>query len=262
MLAVPELPSFVWPSRWRAETLPFPHTVIHDVFEPRFYHALEDSYRCVLEGRWPFARFEHRESYDASAVSFDRLLPGPLAMLASTPWRDFLAAALCCPVTRDLSGALHHHDVGSRGGAPHTDLNTAWFVDTASGAEVNLPAPALCDYKTGRVAAPHLVARETVRAATAILYLNNPPWSPGDGGETGLYAAGEAGPALVATVPPVNNVLLLFVNSPRSFHAYLSNRRAPRDSIVFWLHRPGHEVASELGEESIRGWRAPAPRAT
>jgi hypothetical protein len=121
---------------------------------------------------------------------------------------------------------------------------------------VNLPQPGLCDYKTGRVRRRGLVARPTVRGATAILYLNNPPWKFGDGGETGLYrSAADPVTSPAAIVPPENNVLLVFRTSPRSFHAFISNRRAPRNSIVLWLHRDRQDVADEFGSGQIVSWR-------
>ena len=93
-----------------------------------------------------------------------------------------------------------------------------------------------------------------------IFYAANPPWMPGEGGETGLYPHGQSSVTAPAVrVPPVNNSLLIFENTPRAWHAFIANRRSPRNSIVLWLHRPVDQARMLFSEAALFRW--PLPRA-
>jgi len=97
---------------------------------------------------------------------------------------------------------------------------------------------------------------ETIRAVAAIFYLDNPPWSPGDGGTTGLYRnASDPVDQPAAVVPPLNNSMLAFECTPFSYHGFVSNRRHPRNSVVLWLHRSRQDVVRRWGEHAIVGYK-------
>ena len=104
-----------------------------------------------------------------------------------------------------------------------------------------------------------MAVRETMRAIAILYYLNNPEWSPGDGGQTGLYRAmSDQVDQAVVSVPPINNSLVAFECSPRSFHTFRTNRQ-PRNSVVMWLHREKDEALAQWGEDSIVPWPVTTP---
>ncbi len=145
---------------------------------------------------------------------------GPLRLFASRPWHDMLASLLRVEATGHVNCGLHHHLVGSADGFPHNDLNPGWFPGEVDGDGIRLAEPTQCEYTSGVLHSPsHRPAVETVRAAAAIFYLDDPPWSPGDGGMTGLYRnASDPIDQAAAVVPPVNNSLLAFECTPFSYH--------------------------------------------
>jgi hypothetical protein len=154
--------------------------------------------------------------------------------------------------TADINGALHYHETGSKDGFIHQDFSACWFVNRPRADGINVTDSSLCDYRTGAVSGPGVLPRERVRAVAMLYYLNNPPWASGDGGETGLYRSREdAIDRPAATIPPLNNSMLIFECSPRSFHSFRSNRRNPRSSIVMWLHTTTEVAAAKWGRGSI-----------
>jgi Rps23 Pro-64 3,4-dihydroxylase Tpa1-like proline 4-hydroxylase len=95
-----------------------------------------------------------------------------------------------------------------------------------------------------------------------IYFLDNPNWQRGAGGETGLYAGAydDVHDPAVA-MPPINNSLLLFKCSPRSYHSFISNRQFERNSVIAWYHRPRAAVEAEHGGDAIRPHRRPSTSA-
>jgi hypothetical protein len=239
--------------RWVRRTRPFPHVVAQNVFVPQVYTELEAAFNRILREH-PEAFRRDMAGYDAAGAALDRYRDGPLGLFASRPWHDVLAASAAVACTGDISASLHHHEAGSRSGWPHNDLNPGWFPAGAPPADrVQVPGDGPVSYHRGT--RPHGVeARETVRAVSVLFYLANPPWQPGDGGETALFASGDRGRGPAALVPPVNNSLVLFECTPHSWHAFCSNPRTPRNSLVMWLHRPKQDVVTHWGEHSIVRW--------
>lgn len=243
--------------RWLHREQPFPHFRAQNVFRPPVYRAMEAAFQSMLRrglgtGDDPEQFSRSITGYDVYSVTLQRKLPPPFSVFLSRAWHDTLAALTGIAATGDLDGALHHHLPGSLGGLPHNDLNPGWFAAEAAPGEVNLSDNSVCAYRTGATAAP--LVRETVRAAALLFYLNNRPWTPGDGGETGLYDSilrPTAEPILA--VPPVSNSLLLFECTPYSYHAFMRNRYA-RNSLIMWLHRPRTEVEARWGEAAIVNW--------
>jgi hypothetical protein len=95
----------------------------------------------------------------------------------------------------------------------------------------------------------------TVRAIAMIYYVGNAPWAPGDGGVTGLYfGPNDPVDRPAKVVPPINNSLLTFECTPKSFHSFISNRVHPRTCIVLWLHRHRADAILRWGEKTIIEW--------
>jgi 2OG-Fe(II) oxygenase superfamily len=236
--------------RWIQRVRPFPHVIAYDVFKPSVYSRLEDAFLELLEetaGR-PYLKAHEihgRMLGDDVADRFDPLL--------ARPWHDLLARILKINATGHIAAGMHHHQVGSRHGFPHNDLNSGWFPGDPAPGRLVFSGPAI-DYTTGTVLdeVAGCMPVETVRAASALFYLANPAWEIGDGGATGLYRSDTDDiEHPVAVAPPLNNSLLMFECTPASYHGFISNRRNPRNSIVMWLHRPKKDVLDRWGESAI-----------
>ena len=234
----PRVMDIVANRRWLSRAKPFPHVVVDNLFADGFYRALEHQFLEMLRRRpqalpSPGRDGRDRGQQDMYAMMLPPNIGGPLAIFLSKEWHDTLAGLFAVPATGDIECLLHSHPVGSGHGWIHNDL---W----AQALESDAP-----DQR-----------RKTVRAAAVLFYLGNPPWSPEDGGETGLYARPSDPPGLpVVAVPPVNNSLLAFECTPFSWHGYLSNRRSVRNSIVFWIHRSWADAAGHWGGEALRSRR-------
>jgi len=247
-------------STWQRRERPFPHVVARDVFVQPVYRRLADAFQKLLDRGFrdaPTGRFGRTlGAYDAWALHFAADHDGPLALLFSRGFCDVLARAAGVRVTRDVNVGLHHHQVGSASGSPHNDLNPGWFVERRRPDGINLMDHAACSYHHGTTTRPGERPRERVRAVAMIYYLNNPAWRDGDGGETGLYqSARDPVEKPAVAVPPVNNSLLLFECTPRSYHAFIANRRHVRNSVILWLHRSKEEAVARFGEDAIVYWK-------
>lgn len=239
--------------RWVRRLAPFPHVLAHEVFTAEVYAALEAAFKTLLaapdEAHFNVGPFRHRSAYDMDSVGFNPQMTGPLSLFASRAWHDMLAAVSGVNATGDINGGLHHHRVGGASGRVHNDLNPGWFSRSDDLAGINV-SDGRCDYHSGATQEAGLAVQERVRAAAMLFYINNPPWRAGDGGETGLYlSASDSEPA--ASVPPINNTLLLFECTPYSYHRFLSNRRNERNSIILWLHRTKAEAVSRWGNKIV-----------
>jgi hypothetical protein len=237
---------------------PFPHVIAHNVFTPPVYHKLERAFQDVLARGLSDVPDQRRLAriggHDIYLLSFLAYVPTPFGIFSSPFWSHTLAALFDVHPTGDVSLGLHHHCVGSASGSLHHDLNPGWFVDAPNANGINLLHPQ-CNYQTGDVSDETRKPREVMRAVAMLFYLNNPPWSAGDGGATGLYRSrDDAVDEPVAIVPPINNSMLVFECTPYSYHAFISNHRHPRDSVIMWLHRPKAEVVERWGEKHIVYW--------
>ena len=242
--------------RWTQCDVPFPHLVARDVFRPQVYEELEREFLDWLrQGQEASAFSRNMPGYDALGRSFDRDSLGAFALFFSREWHDMIANLVGIEVAGYLSGGLHHHAVGSANGEVHNDLNPGWFGRKATGRELVIASPDECSYMTGERARADVEPVELMRAVAVLFYLANPPWSPGDGGATGLYRHRDDDvnqPA--AVVPPHSNSLLVFECTPYSFHGFLSNRRSERNCLVMWLHREKRQVVERWGEAPIVYW--------
>lgn len=232
---------------------PFPHIVACDVLREPVYEELVRGFRDLLGGDGG----NYLQGHDIHGRTLTPDYDGPLKLFASRPWHDMLASLLRVEATGHVNCGVHHHLVGSANGFPHNDLNPGWFAGEVNGDGIRLAEPTHCEYTSGRLHSPSdHSAVETVRAVAVIFYLDNPPWSPGDGGTTGLYRnASDPVDQPAAVVPPLNNSLLAFECTPFSYHGFISNHRHPRNSVVLWLHRPRQDVVRRWGEHAIVGYK-------
>ena len=247
-----DLSSVLAHRRWVRRSHPFPHVVAQNVFVPEFYDELAAHFRRI-EGLGAFQN--NIRNYDAGSVLIRDHADGPLGFFVSRPWHDLVAGVFGVEGTGDVTAGLHHHPPGGRPGWPHNDLNPGWFGGGWPGDdEVRNEGVDGVDYQKGPTR-PGSEGRETVRGVSVLFYLANPEWSPGDGGETGIYpscAAGRQGAG--AGVPPVNNSLVMFESTPFTWHGYAGRSRHERNSVVMWVHRRKSEAVERWGEQSIAYW--------
>jgi hypothetical protein len=234
--------------------------VAYDVFTPDFYawmdRTLGDLLALGLSETHDASRFSRNISnYDVYSMSLTPVTPAPFNVFTSKEWHDMLTNLLGIRTTGDINGGFHHHTPGSKSGQVHNDLNPGWFIDAANPNEINVSRSDLCVYSSGQLSDDRLRAHQTIRGIAILYYLHNPPWQPGEGGETGLYSHRRQS-VLEPTkaIPPINNSLLLFECRPNSYHSFLSNQSVPRNSMIMWLHRPVEDVVRLWGEKSIAKW--------
>jgi hypothetical protein len=241
-------------------TWPFPHVVARNVFKADFYSALASQLQEILNlglsdapAKGQFSR--SIPGYDAYGFGLHHSVEGPLAVFLSLAWRDMICQLFGVSVTPYVFAGAHHHAVGSKSGWVHSDLNPVWFPREGEG-EIRIPNHELCSYRTGSGCLAESEKVEVVRGAAIIFFLLNDDWQPGDGGEIGLYTSPQSRvsePA--ASCPPINNRLIGFECTNRSFHCYLTNTRLPRTSVIMWVHRPLEEAVAKFGKEHLERWK-------
>lgn len=240
--------------RWIRRSQPFPHVYARDVFVPEFYQRMTDDLARVQRER-PELAGRVAANYSADGIGLADLRDTSLAVFTSREWHDLVAGVGGVTATGDVEGSVHHHSPGAPYGWPHNDLNPAWFPGEAPGPdEVRLPDSTV-DTKFG-TRAPDVLARQSVRAVAMLFYLGNPGWQPGDGGETALYdhiAEGEKLPELTL-VPPLDNSLIMFEVTPRTWHTFAGGNTKDRNSVVMWVHRTKDEAIERWGGDRIVYW--------
>ena len=257
------VPALLAHRRWWFCTQPFPHVRATDVFAPGFYGEMEDSIRGLLRNglaeQSDGSRLSRMSSYDAFVWTLPPDTGGALGLFHDQDWHDLLARLIGVEATGDVNCAVHHHRPGADHGRIHCDLGVGWFPGATPSGTVTPSDPARCSYRYGDVRQAGEPVHEAVRAVTMIFYAANAPWAPGDGGETGLYLPGQSAVTAPAVrVPPLNNSLLVFENTPRARHAFVANQRSPRNSVILWLHRPVEQARLLFGQGELFRW--PRPR--
>jgi len=248
--------------RWWLRREPFPHLVAHNVFRPTTYEALEKTFHEILalgvsdngEDRGRFSR--NMKGYDAYGLRLLGDVQKPFSFFGSREWHDLIASLFDAQCTGDIEISLHHHPVGTVTGWLHNDLNPAWYVSRPGANGINFSDPEVCSYHYGTTKRTDVTPQERIRAIAILFYLANPPWRPGDGGETGIYKLkSQQAESPSFAMAPINNSMIAFECTPYSYHTFISNRRTTRNSLVMWLHRPKEDVIARWGEGSIEKWK-------
>ncbi len=217
---------------------PFPHVVIDNIFTLETYTSLEQIFQENFN-KGLSQSITEMDKFHPFDIEYDGYLltpppqhrnKTPLSVFYSVAWNMFFSRLFKQPTTFETSLAFHHHPPGDSTGFVHHDFVDKYFDIRARQPNMVIPF----DTAPARAIPPHLFLREK-RIISILFYLANPPWRSGDGGETGLYTTDQT--TLAKSVAPVNNRLVAFHTSPRSFHAFQSNT-LPRNCIVQWFHMP------------------------
>ncbi len=244
---------------WLYRSDPFGHVVARNVFTRAFYDSLAAQLSTLLNRGLSDSPDGSRFSrampgYDAYGISITPHLGEPVTTFISPAWRDLMCGLFTIEATPYVFAGAHHHAPHGSDGFIHNDFNPVWFPRAGAG-EIQIPDPRRCDFKTGAGSLAPAEKVETIRGAVVLFYLLNDGWQAGDGGETGLFASRDAAGAPAARCLPENNSLVAFECTPHSFHAYLSNHRRARTSIIMWVHRGLDEAVERHGGEQIERWK-------
>lgn len=226
---------------------PFKHLVIDKLFHKPFYNLMCNEFNNRLAtglkdeyGPDRFWKFGH---YDAWCWTFnpvkDRVFSN---VFYSKHWRKFINNFFDLNLDSNMLAEFHHHKPRSEAGYIHNDYEVVSFMNDQLDNGIN-PWHHQCDYRGRANDAKHVV-----RSIAMLYYFNNPAWEEGMGGETGLFIdyGDDAKPK--RKIAPLNNRLLAFQVSPKSYHAFLSNKKQPRNSMVMWCHSTEKYAIEKYGE--------------
>ena len=217
----------------KVESEPFPHIVVDNFFKPEAYQALCDQFNAIKERGLSKEKRADYDRFHAFDMDYDGYLyiPSPtlnsnqpLPLFYSLEWNNFFSKIFKQFTSFETSFAFHHHPAEDKTGFFHHD-----FTNKSFSTKLALP---------NGVIAREMGERGDVirrRIISLLIYINNPEWHEGDGGETGIYS--KDGKTLLKKVPPVNNRLFAFQTSPISMHAFQSNKKE-RNCVVQWFHIP------------------------
>ncbi|MBV6647753.1 MAG: 2OG-Fe(II) oxygenase [Cyclobacteriaceae bacterium] len=222
----------------KLENYPVPHFYIKDFFTEEFHDQLCQVFNQTLSkglneqlAKDKFSRFG---GYDAYCFLLPPDSVYPLNFFYSIEWHSLFEDLFDLPITNDVVAEFHHHQVKSNRGFVHNDYNICCFTEAPLENGIN-PwyyhcnfDPRYNDMSSGQI-------KERMRSIAILYYLNNEEWLPEDGGETGLFInATDERP--IKTFPPISNSLFAFEITPESYHAFLSNVRLERNSVIMWFH--------------------------
>jgi len=234
----------------RVRKLPFPHIVVDNVFNKDFYQLMCLEFDARLRkgfapkfNRNKFWKFSH---YDAYCWSFDPKKDHAFSdFFYSMPWRRWVNRFFNLNLTKNMIAEFHHHPPNSAGGYIHNDYDISSFKREPLANGINAHTHQI-DYR-GRTPGADIYC---VRSIAILYYFNNHKWQESDGGETALYTDYKKGSEPVIKVAPHNNRMLAFEISPKSFHAFLNNKKNVRNSMVQWMHSPEAYVTARYGESA------------
>lgn len=221
---------------------PFKYVVIDNFFKPEFLNQIKEKFDKTIElgltedhndlSRFRF--FNPKINYDGYLFTPQLTDEEPLKLFYSLNWNLFFSKMFNKPTTFGTNFALHHHPTGDRTGWVHNDYATFVFPQLrklSNGVHRTFKEEQDgLDRPKGDLPEPYLQKR----VIALIYYFNNDEWKEGDGGETGLYSSKNIDD-LVAKIAPINNRMLAFDISPKSFHAFQKNLKE-RNCFVQWFH--------------------------
>jgi hypothetical protein len=194
--------------------------------------------------------------YDAYGIGLTPDIGGPAALFLSDAWRDLMSSMFGIEPSPYVFAGAHHHRIGARSGFVHNDFNPIWFERTADGS-IRVPDGRRCNFRDGSGVLGDNQKVEMIRGAAVLFFLLNDGWSAGDGGEIGLFKSAAGKPSSPdGRVAPLNNSLIAFECTPKSYHAFLTNPGRPRTSIIMWVHRTAADADRAHGLENIERWQS------
>lgn len=220
-------------------TEPYPHIILDNFFDERTSVGICEHFKKIKEQglaeTFEQERLARFPSYDAYCYIFRRDCGSPMNLFHSREWVSYIAQMFELPLLTDVVAEYHHHKVGSKSGASHTDYMNVYFKPNPLENGVN-PWRFECNYMGGDEQSGVI---QRTRAIAYLYYFGDENWQEGDGGETAIY---DGQGKLVKKVAPIHNRMFIFACSPHSHHAFLSNHKSERNTVIGWLHM--HPVAA------------------
>lgn len=212
---------------------PYTHIVVDDFLTP----AEATAVRTHLETLVLEQRFAKRKIYDLHARTIAWGEHPSLGFLFDLKFKACLEDLFGQTLTEHVAGYMHSNTPHTDDKYIHTDYSEVFFMpEPPCGRLANTIPPGYISNILEYDAAPPGSVIER-RAVVAILYLSA-DWEPGHGGETGIFAQVGQKQHCVAKIEPRFNRLLLFENTPYSFHNYIASSLPRRNSIIQWFHVP------------------------
>lgn len=222
----------------KVSTEPFSHIVVDNFFKDGFAKKIEDYFLSIRErgfgAREDISRL-HPFRNEKGVYEYDGYLYVPkqreheiFKLFYSVAWNSYFSNIFAQPTNLVTSLAVHHHEPGDSTGFVHHDYSEQKFCkdDTLENGVLANDQAREFERKC------NLGMSHDFRIVSLIYYFGS-NWKNGDGGETGVYASKTSEPTKI--VAPVRNRLFAFQISPKSFHAFQTNKK-PRSSIVQWFH--------------------------
>ena len=220
---------------------PFPYACIDNFLLRHQYEKLQKGFMSTLaKGVSKDVKAAHM--FHAFDMDYDgyKLVPqvphnpaDPLYVFFTAAFNHFFSNLFGQLTTLDTSLAFHHHPAGDRTGFIHND-----YVDKNFNQANKLPNQVIPHAASDTpTTSEHGMMVPERRIIALLYYLGNEPWKEGMGGETGLYVSSAKGSEPKVSIAPINNRMLAFQISERSFHTFQHNL-VPRNCIVQWFHIP------------------------
>lgn len=244
-----DLADFIGEYKLKIVDKPFRYVVIDGLFKKDFYDALCKEFDTRLSlglsektRKDRFSRFGHYDAY-CWTINFEQDVVFS-NLLFCNPWRQFVNSFFKLPLNSNTLAEFHYHKTESKPGYIHNDYDIVGFTNSRLRNGVN-PWYYQCKYM-GAEKRPDVM--KSVRSIACLYYFNNAPWAEGDGGETALFESYGENAQPVDTIAPINNRLLVFQISPKSFHAFRQNK-AIRNCFAQWFHMDKRVAIDYYGEK-------------
>jgi hypothetical protein len=229
--------------RWVLRRRPFSHVSAREVFVDDVYEGLVEAFNAY-GGETPQVIYNEKHDFLGGPIRFP--VDPRLSPLFSFDFLNVFADIFGVPTLRFVTGGVHRHDIDSRNGFPHNDIQPENLEQTYAG-------PGLLGVVSPEGFGDHDVgpSGQSVRAIAIIYYLNNEAWNVGDGGGTGLYQhwSDSVGDPYVQA-PPISNSVFAFECTPYSYHSFISNRKR-RNSFIVFLYRSLENYVAQWGEDGL-----------
>jgi hypothetical protein len=222
-------------NRITVDNFPYPHIVVDNFFHHGVYEGLcglfkETRKKGLSESRENVPGLFHRFDMDYDGYVYTPAATlnseDPLSLFFSIEWNLFFSRLFSISTGTETALALHHHPAGNKTGFVHHDNVDKYFF--RKNTLTNGVRPNAFDAK-------HENMSTARRAIVWMVYLENPAWKEGDGGETGIYSTDRK--TIIKKIAPINNRLFAFRIGPHSNHAFQANL-SERNSLIQWFHIP------------------------
>lgn len=214
--------------------------VFDNFFSSHVYRALCNRLQDLIKRR-ALTRFDFKGPADSRPYdAFHAEVATTCDPLFDSIWNlstyNFFLRAFGLPLFSNFNATFHYHLPESESGDVHNDFCAEAFqqrkLSTGLYANTNLELTKLPEHVNDLESGQVFVG---ARAVGLLYYLNNDDWRPEYGGETAFFSsATECTP--IHKIEPINNRLLAFEVSPKSYHAFQQNHVKPRCSFTSFLY--------------------------